>query len=465
MIVFKSIFIFSVIFVFFVGPWPVDDTHFSLTKYAHHTFENINRIKVDSKLSSLSAGAAKVEIIPMPNSPLAGYAARDSKENTGTLDKVFAKAITIENSNTSITLLSAEILLPLKELVDAIVLKTKLKRNQIYFMATHTHSGPGGYAHGIVEEASIGEFSQEQFNMLVNTLSDAVLKSRANLLPVKIKYSRLSLSSKGSNRFIHNQLFENATSHNSIHTLEIVNTITNIRLATLITFSAHPTFLGRINHKISGDYPSILTNNLENTLGGIVVFSAGAVGSMLPSSIDKEKTKGLDGQIRQRDNMGKDLAVVITNALSNMPIQDDNSLVKKTTWQAEKTSIQSEIIPVNLPWPNYRISDNLRLSPYLIRMLFHDNTTYIQTLKIGKLMLLSFPADYSGELALDLENWGDKVGVFPWVMSFNGEYIGYITPSKRYELDHYVTRDVNFYGRWTGDYFHEISKKIIHQLQ
>ena len=462
---FRLIFIFLFFVVIFVGPWPVDDTPYQNTEYAKQTRQYIDQLVLEQNTSALNAGTAKVEIKPIANSPLAGYSARDPKTSTGVRDKLFSKAITLANDKKRITLLSAEILLPLPELVDAIVNKTGLQRSEIYFSATHTHSGPGGYAHGIVEKASMGEFSQQQFNMLVNSMSQAVLQSRDNLQPVTLKYSRIQLNPEFAHQFIYNQLFDGPGTHNSLHVLELKLRENNKPLATMLTFSAHPTFLGRSNQELSGDYPNLLMQQLEKKLGGNIMFSVGAVGSMLPVGNGRKPVKNLKNEIKQLNSMATNLADFIADTLHHPQKINPNKITHIAHWQTNTADIQSVIIPVKLPFPNYRLTDNLRLSPFLVNLIFHDNDTYIHALKIGKLFFLSYPADYSGELAASLEDWGDQYQIYPWATSFNGEYLGYLTPSQHYSINHYVTRDVNFYGQWTGDYFHDLSQALILRMR
>lgn len=458
--VFRLIFIFLFFIVIFVGPWPVDDTPYQNTDYARQTLQTINQFMPQLSTSRLKAGTAKVEITPIANSSMAGYSAREPKASAGSRDKLFSKAITFANDKKIITLLSAEILLPLPELVEAVVKKTGLPRNEIYFSATHTHSGPGGYAHGIVERASMGNFSQRQFDALVSSMSQAVLQSRHNLQPVTLEYSRIKLNPTFAQHLIHNQLFDGPGAHNSLHALQIKR-LNNKPLATLLTFSAHPTFLGRDNHKFSGDYPNLLMQKLEQKLGGNIMFSVGAVGGMLPVGNGNKPVKNLQNEILQLTDMANNLANVIADALLHPQKIDPQKIERISHWQSNKADIQSEVLPVKLPFPNYRITDNLRLSPFLVNLIFHDNDTYIHALKIGKLFFLSYPADYSGELAISLEDWAEKYDIYPWITSFNGEYLGYLTPSKLYDIHHYTTRDVNFYGRWTGDYFNKISEELI----
>jgi hypothetical protein len=47
------------------------------------------------------------------------------------------------------------------------------------------------------------------------------------------------------------------------------------------------------------------------------------------------------------------------------------------------------------------------------------------------------------------------------VTSFNGGYIGYITPVKYYDVDHYETRTMNWYGPGTGEYIVTCQQKMM----
>ena len=462
----RLLFVLIPLIILLVGPWPVDETHFQQSNYAKQTFETIKKISRLENTGELSAGSASIQITPIPNGPLAGYSARDPKSSTGIIDDIYAKAISISNNNQTITLLSAEILLPLPELVNAVIKKTGLKRNEVYFSVTHTHSGPGGYANGIIETISMGSFSKKQFDILVNALSSAVIKSRSKMQPITLQYSRLELTPEFASEFIFNQLYSGPNTHNSVHALELIQKTQNKeRLATLITFSAHPTFLGRQNRELSGDYPNLLMRELEQKLGGNVLFSVGAVGGMLPVGDGVKPVKSLEKEKKQLKQMGISLANFIADTLQNPDTSNKNQLSNNTFWKSESAAIQSEIIPITLPFPNFRITDNLRLSPLLVNSIFHDNDTFIHTVKIGKLFFQSYPADYSGELAESLEHWGNINSVYPWATSFNGEYIGYIMPSKHYDKPHYSVHNVNFFGRWAGDYFLQTSKNIISQLR
>ena len=48
--------------------------------------------------------------------------------------------------------------------------------------------------------------------------------------------------------------------------------------------------------------------------------------------------------------------------------------------------------------------------------------------------------------------------------SFNGGYIGYITPDAYYDLKKYETRDMNFFGPYNGAYISEMLRLLLQHL-
>lgn len=440
--------VFILLCIVFIGPWPVSNTHFRDADYAQQSLSALEQRVYLQQPLPLQGGFASIEITPKPGVPLGGYSARNPKANEGSMAPVYAKAISLSNGEQSVTIVGAEILLPLPELVDEVVKLSGVKREQLYFTTSHTHSGPGGYAKGLVAEASLGEFHPDYFQQLSQALATIVKRSRSQTKPVRLRYQRLEMDDQTSDSFIYNQLNKGPGGHHSLHWLQLSNS-QNQSIANLISFSAHPTFLGRVNKKISGDYPGLLQRKLEQQLGSPVMFAVGSVGGMLPVGQGNTPAGDLATQVAQMEDM--------SDRLTNWFLQQPHI----PQWQSDQAIIDSAIIPVTLPSPQFRIHDNWRLSPLLVGSLFHDRETYVHALRLGPLFLFAEPADYSGELAQQIEKWGAQHQAFPWITGFNGDYIGYIMPSNRYDEDHYTVGDVNFFGRWAGDYLNEINKKFI----
>jgi len=444
----------------FIGPWPVDNTPFEATKYAQQTFNEIDKLSFSKNASDIKAGYAKRDITPPIGGPIGGYSARTPKINTGSYESVFVKAVTIKNSESSVTIVNSETLLPLPEFVIAVTKKSGLQRRELFFTSTHTHSGPGGYASGFIAKQTLGDFSPAYFSFLVDKTTEAILESRKTLAPVELNYRNVSLSIELSDKLLTNQLQPKKNPYSKLQLLHIVSKTNHKAVATLVTFSAHPTFFGQKNKKISGDYPALLTQKIESELGGGAIFIPGAVGGTLAkinggNSSGQPKVSNL-----QRHEYAQALFAIVRSAL-----MENSNIGKKQSLTFSIATINSLLLPVELPQPNFRISDNFRLSPLLVNAIFHGQSSYIQVLTFGQLALFAFPADYSGELASDLDRYALKQGISTWVTSFNGDYLGYLTPSRLYSLNHHITRDNNIYGPFGGDYFNKVSKKMINKIK
>jgi len=434
-----------------IGPWPVDDTPYTDTSYAHDTLAPLQTRQYPQQALPLFGGFASADITPAPGSPMGGYSARDPKENQGALSPVYAKAITISNGTQQVTLLGAELLLPMPELVDEVSRLSHIPREQLFFTATHTHSGPGGYAHGLVEQQTLGEFNASYFRQLTQSLADIARQSRSQQQPISLRYQRLDMDAATADSFVYNQLHQDGhNERSSLHWLQMRDA-QNQPLANLITFNAHATFLGKLNHQISGDYPGLLQSLLEKQLNSPVLFASGGVGGALPIGHGKIPDGEVTTQLAQMQDM------------SDRLVQWFAQQKQQAQWQADQAVLDVALIPVELPSQQFRIGDQWRLSPLLVGAVFHDRNSYIHALRIGPLFLFGQPADYANELTQRLEQWGQERGVYTWVTGFNGDYIGYLMPADRYDQDHYTVRKVNFFGRWAGDYLNEVCKTFIQQ--
>ena len=92
-----------------------------------------------------------------------------------------------------------------------------------------------------------------------------------------------------------------------------------------------------------------------------------------------------------------------------------------------------------------------------------DRTT-LQGLRIGSWVWLSTPCDFSGELALELKARAWASGTKCAVTSFNGDYVGYVIPTRYQTMDSYESRTMCFYGPALTDGFMETLEGLLEVL-
>ncbi len=440
--------ILLVIFVYYCAPYPIVQEHYSSSNYAKYSYQQIDKFKPSFDTSPLKAGVAKVDITPGIGVPMGGYGSITSRPNSGHSQKVYARAIALSNDTQTVIILNAEFLLPLPFLIDEVVKKSGLKREQIYFTATHTHSGPGGYTKKLSSEFALGNFHDEYFSQLVSQLSTAIKRSQENLHNVTIHYTQTTLDPHTSQNIAPSRFDENESPIPHQTTLHFLSLDTDEKtLALIATVNAHPTVYKSINTKINGDYPGILATIMEQRCQCIAAFAAGAVGGNSSPQLD--------------NNLA--LEQTIKNYAEKLYAKLTKDKLQSKTYQASEVSISADILAVKLPDSVFHINENWKLNPRLFKLLLHDENTYIHVLRIGDLVFAGFPADYSEQLANKLIRWGNNNKTYIWPTSFNGDYIGYIMTSAQYEFPHYTTRDMNFFGKWTGDYMNDLTKAYLLQ--
>ncbi len=162
--------------------------------------------------------------------------------------------------------------------------RTGLPRDQVYFTATHTHGGPGGWGIHPLERLVAGTYRPEVFDLLAERLAEVVLESRARLRPAELAFIRTEVPGMQRNRILEGE------PTNDILSAWIVRAADSARpgstpagLATLVSFGAHATIGHPIPPRLGGDYPAALAVALPKLVdAGVVLFAAGTVGDASP---------------------------------------------------------------------------------------------------------------------------------------------------------------------------------------
>lgn len=77
---------------------------------------------------------------------------------------------------------------------------------------------------------------------------------------------------------------------------------------------------------------------------------------------------------------------------------------------------------------------------------------YLQAARIGDMVWITTPADFSGEYALQIKNSLAVRGFMANITSFNGNYVGYIIPGRYFFLDEYESKLMGWFGPNMGEY-------------
>ena len=451
-----GILLFIIIVLLYYSISYIDKTPYFETQYYSNTIKKLNNDLSNRKIEkgNLQAGFAKINITPTivtgTEAPskgifnkikLAGYG--DGQIAIGAHDSIFAKAISLKVNNKLVVLVSADLLLMPPKVVRNVVAKLKekseIKRDQIFFGATHTHASIGNCIPSFVGEKFEGEFQPEVVEWLSTKITKLILQSINDL-----KLSQIASDFIHAPNLIRNRIIGETGRLNDRFT--IISIKQNIGKSAVIgIFGAHATTIGPWNNLISGDYPGYFQRALEKRGIDLAMFFAGTVGS--------QSNKGKGSRFDKVKYIGESLADSALKVINNMKYADEVNI------SAIATKIEIPKLQI------IYISNDLRLSPEVGHKLMPQMTaTYIQALKLNNLIWITMPAELSGEYAIDLQNALELQGFNSAITSFNGQYLGYIVPQKYYYFDTYESRLMGWFGPSMGDYLMELNYTIADSL-
>ncbi len=441
--------------VYFLTTGPVVNIPYFESAYFKKSCAEIDSLKNSATPAQgkLFAGFSKVSITPTLKSdkddiatgkfvqlPLAGFGARKGAPATGIHDSIFVKAVALKVDNTLAVFVGADLLIMPPNITDSVMVYLAEKgftRNQIYFSATHTHSSLGGWGPGFMGKQFAGDENIKLEKWLVQQISNAVLKAVADLQPSTIATGDFDAAAYTRNRLVG----ELGTTNDDFSYIFIQQK--EGKKAVIGSFAAHSTCMGSKNMEISGDYPGYWQRKMETTFD-YAIFMAGSVGSQTHVG----KGEGFEKPRFIGESLADSTIVHLANIVST-----DSVLMAAAT------------INLNLPDYHFRISTTRNLSTGVTKKLMPlPENAVLQAIRLGNMVWVTTPCDFSGEYALQLKNRLAVKGFNANVTSFNGSYVGYIIPGRYFYLDEYEPKTMGFFGPAMGDYTFDLINQMTNIL-
>jgi hypothetical protein len=222
----------------------------------------------------MKIGTARVDVTPPLGCLMAGFESRTTGA-TGVHDPLHARVLVAEGADgTTVALVVAELLQVeqgVQDLVAGQVLRsTGIPRERLQLVGTHTHSGP------VMEPGSPIE------RMIAERIAGAVADAFSTRREATIAVGVGTITGIGANRRPGGGPVDDRVM------VVRFDDETGQPLATLVNYGCHPTTLGPNNTLYSADYPGVLCRELEQAIGGIVVFTTGPQGDVNPGGYSPE---------------------------------------------------------------------------------------------------------------------------------------------------------------------------------
>lgn len=415
---------------------PIDQMHYSEEPYFQQHQAYLADFEWESKQkdsSAVLAGWAQESIVPSQPSPMAGYGG--SRVSEGLYDTLLVQSVVIKKGSTKLAVISIDLLIFPPALFHALadtLPSLGWNIDELYLTATHTHHGIGAWIPSFAGRFVAGEYNEEILQMLTKQTVRALQKASLQANTVELSYWETDVP-----QFVKNRINNDGKVDTSFKGIALKRK--DGQLAVMATYAAHPTSYSRKDLHLSADYPANFRQKLvqEDSIS-FAMYLAGAVGSHGPAH-----PKGYDYDT---------LAWELGNGLAEIA----DSVLHQVNWEenTENPSISIAQYPLAVDDLQLRLGDDWGTRTWVFEWLMGVPPLRISCLQIGETLLLGTPCDFSGELALGRYQYARKKGYSLMINSFNGGYIGYITPDEYYHtIKRHELRDMNWTGPYTGSYF------------
>lgn len=416
---------------------PIDKTPLEEQPFYQSMQERMDTITLDSYQSkqSVRVGWSKFSIMPDHPLPLAGYKPREKYNSVH--DSLYMRIMAIDNGSITAYLISADLLLFPPLLKDRIMNTLGPTFNDfIYFSATHTHTGVGGWDDSILGSVLMGQYDSTYVNKIAAETVLQIGKVKSSLESGSIHYWESDMP-----QHIYNRINDTSRVDSKFRGLTFERE--DGEQALLFVLGAHPTSISKRLTAVSADYPAAVIDQLAEY--DHVQFMAGMVGSQsfmgfgetyewdLVDSVGKTFTR----YIRQA-NFKTDIPPFIEIRTAHIPIEQGSSQI--------------------------RLLRDFKLRDWVTRKVYGSIEAELTVLQLGNVVMVGTSCDFAGEVAVvnDLEGYAQAHGLKLIITSFNGLYTGYITADHHYFNEkHEELRILNWVGPYFGAYYSQMVKKVI----
>lgn len=412
------------------------------------------------------AGLAKVVITPEKPVWMAGYAAR-KKPFEGKLHDLYAKALAIQDAKGNRVVIVTTDLLGLPGALTSEVSEHAnkshgLKRQQILFNSSHTHSGP------TLESSLAGAYdlTPEQTDAVKNytrQLKDNLLKviglALKDLSPAKLSFGKGSAQFAMNRRELRNGKIVNGVNREGVvdkevPVLKIESPDGKLRGLTF-GYACHNTTLTGEFYQVSGDYAGFAQAAIEqNHPGATALFIEGCGADINPyprSKLELAQQHGkeladsvekvLIGSMSTVSGQLKSVIGTVAIALAPTPSKEE--------WQARLNDQNVFVQRHAKRWLAKLERDGKIMSEYPYT---------IQILQIGDLKLVALAGEVVTDYALRLKK---ELGGNTWVAGYSNDLCSYIASARMYAEGGYEVVESMIYYDLPGPYTPAIEDKII----
>lgn len=421
---------FLLIFVL-VSVGPIDRTPVRELPAYEAMMERLEGLQIEPSKphEGFSVGVARVNITPSHPVATAGYGSRKGEPYHTVHDSIFVRAMVIQNGTERVALIGADLLImppTVTELLRKRLPEVGFSLENTYLSATHSHNSIGHWGEGATR-LIYGSYEDSTVRFIADGILRSIREASKNPIPSTLRYGAMAVPEA-----VRNRLIDDGPEDPWFRVLEVHRSDSSKMV--LVSYAAHATCLSQGTLELSRDYPGMIVDTLEARDYTFAMFMAGGVGSHTGAAPAK----------------GWSCMAWMANEISTEFFSKRHTLK-----EMQDTTLFMAKVPLALSDPQVKLSQDWKVRSWVFRAAFGEYDAFLTVLRIGDLVMMGTPCDFSGEFSAALDSLAAQRGYHSMVTSFNGGYIGYLTPEKYYDVDHYETQLMNWYARGTGDYVRE----------
>lgn len=352
---------------------------------------------------------------------MGGYGGLTTRRATGVLDPPEARALVLEQGALRVGIVVLDVVIARPNVRDLVVEAThSLELDLVALVATHSHSGPGGYLPGWVSaRLTAGEYDPEMPQRLARAAAEALERAVADLAPAQVASVSLPTSLARNRRFA-----DGAANHDLV--LLRADFADGRKPVVVFELGAHPTLLSADNTELSADWPGAARGALE-AAGWRALFLPGPLGDQEPAVDEPGAFASVEREREVMREFGRKVAVAVeagARALESRAATEPLEALER--W-------------VEPPAPRLRTFCSLWwLSPLVSSTIaaFVPPRAPFQVVRVGNAELSLVPAEPTAVVGAELRKVTPS-GRKRFVVAHANDWLGYVVDAPTYERGGY----------------------------
>jgi hypothetical protein len=397
--------------------------------------------------AGLKAGVARVDLTPPleMKASLGGYGERMSKPAEGIHDRVFAKALVLEDGDGKFAIVTADTLgfpPPVKVAVLEKLSGEGWTKENVLLLASHAHTSHDMTAINPKNQLNIpqlGIYQPQVYELVVNGLVEVIREAAKELVPIEFDSNSTLLEGWAANRR------RGGTERDEVLTVARIDGESGEPLAVLVNWAAHPTFMDSADMMYSAGWPGHLQRTLEALIdeGVTVLYYNGAQGDQRPVA----RPESGSSRWEKAERYGRELAIVAYEVWKK--------LEPKPVGGYESTYSSIELPPriahrdfMQTGGAEYGMNEDV-MAILLEQLVPAESMT--QSIRVGDLVLVGIPGELASGLGKEVKKSVQAAtgAADVTIAGLANEWISYMLSEEEYEKGGYEA-SVSFYGPKLG---------------